>query len=161
VSWQTEMTPLLRALVDDMDETRYTDERLEQVLAVAAFQVEQDADFVNDYTVGIATPSIDPDPTDADTLDPSFTNLVTIRAACVLDRGSATSWASKGVLVRSGAETLDTRDSAKNKVALLKTGWCAVYAEQLLAYEADQNKVAGAMVLTPFRAYAISASIDR
>lgn len=79
------MVITLRALINDLDATTYSDERLEQLIAVAANFVLQDTQSTV-YTVNIMSPDITPDPVTS--RDIYFTNLSVVKAACMIDQGN-------------------------------------------------------------------------
>lgn len=153
----TELTEILRVLVNDLDAVTYTDETLERILAVAARQVLQEMDFAYPYVVTIGDePDITPDPTDDETptRDDSFINLLTIKAACIVDQGAATLAAKQAIAVKDGTSSIDLRTVMLGKLKLLEKGWCAVYRDTKQEYQANSASIAGAMVMTPFRQYA-------
>lgn len=152
MAWTTEMVTMLRILVDDIEEAVYNDAKLEQVLAYAAFQVCRELPF--DYVVAIATPTISPDPTDSSSKDDSFTNLVCLKAACLIDRSTAMTAAGRSIAVRDGGSSVDLTGVFGAKLRLLEQGWCAVYADAKLEYQANAVAVAGAAIMTPFRYFA-------
>lgn len=154
MAWQDEMGTLLRVLVNDTAATVYSDDSVEQTLAAAAFQVANEMAFAREYEVSVADATIDPDPTAGDTRDDAFANLVTLKAACILDRGAAILAASQAIAVKDGPSAIDLRDRLKGKLRLLeKGGWCAAYEDAKLEYLTGQAGpgTAGAAVLTPFR----------
>ena len=82
MAWQLDLVLMLRSLIGDLDETKYTDERLKQVLVIGAYNVKNDADFSTDYTIDVGTKSISPDP--VDTSDTDFTVLTLYKSSCIL-----------------------------------------------------------------------------
>jgi hypothetical protein len=150
MAWQDEMTTILRSLVNDMQSTTYDDDTLTQVLAVAALQVTQQLDFPQNFTVRVSLGEITPDPTDDATRNDSFVNLVTQKAACIIDHGSAIQAAQQAISVRDGTSAVDLTGILKGRLAVLKQGWCAAYEQTKLEYRNGQG-VAGAAVMTPFR----------
>lgn len=155
MAWQDDMVEILRVMVNDMDTTQtYTDDKLLRVLVVSCFQVISELQFAQTYTVSISNQTLSPDPTVEGTTDQSFVNLVTQKAACVIDRGSAIIAASRAISVRDGGSSVDLRGVFQGKLALLEKGWCAVYADTKLEYQMNGAAVAGAVVMTPFRVYA-------
>lgn len=154
MAWEDESLIMLRAFVDDLDETAYTDDRLLQVLAVAAFQVNLEMSFANKYTVKMSDVSVAPDPTLAGTRDDSFLNLSCLKAACIIDQGSAVTAAKRAISVRDGGSSVNLQGVFAGKLALLEKGWCAVYQDAKFEYQAGLVRVAGACVCTPFRLYA-------
>ena len=67
MAWQTDLLTMLRNVIFDVDDTdyTYTDNRLKEMLVVAARLVTQEIAFDTDYTVTISTTGISPDPTDS------------------------------------------------------------------------------------------------
>jgi hypothetical protein len=153
MSWESDGVEILRVMVDDLEEVVYTDEKLERVLLVAAFQVLREADFTQDYTIDISEGTIEPDPTLAATKEESFTNLMTLKAACIMNRGGAAKAASKAILVKEFGTTADLRGAADAMVKLLEKGWCKTYDEVLTEHKTSGG-TAGAMVMGPVRLYA-------
>ena len=60
--WKIDLVLMIRSLIGDLDQSKYTDERLKQVLVVGAYNVLNDADFTDTYVVDVAAVSISPDP---------------------------------------------------------------------------------------------------
>lgn len=158
MAWTDDMTTILRVLVADPASTTYTDDTLQQTLVVAAFQVIQQVTFDQAYTLSISNVTIVPDPTLTATQDDSFVNLVTLKAACIVDRGAAITAANQAIFVRDGSSTIDLREILKGKLALLAKGWCAVYEEARLEFLTNKQSVAGAAVMTPFRTVATGST---
>ena len=49
MAWTTDLVLMLRTLIGDLDSTKYTDTRLQQVLVIGAYNVINDAPFNNNY----------------------------------------------------------------------------------------------------------------
>jgi hypothetical protein len=157
LAWQDEMVPTLRVLIGDLDEDNPTnsDDNLELLLVVASKQVAAEAVFDTEFSASVDDVEITPDPTDAATQDDSFVNLVTLKAACILDRADARVAANRAVLVKDGSSAIDLSKISQDKLKLLKQGWCAVYEDALFSYQYVRTSgAAGAAVLGPFRLYA-------
>lgn len=156
MAWQDEMTAILRTLIGDLDATVYTDDRLQTVLAVAAFQVLRELSFSTAYTISVGGVSISPDPTLTATLDDSFTNLTCLKAAAITDKGSAIQATRRAISVKDGSSAIDLRGPLQGWLAMLeKGGWSAIYDKAKLEYQLGQS-IAGVAVMTPFRTYASS-----
>ena len=155
--WQAEMITLLRVLVDDLSSPyTYTDGRMTQVLAVAAQLVTAELNFPYDFQVNIQALTITPNPTDrAGTRDDNFINLVCIKAACLIERGESRKSVGQSIAIRDGSSSIDLRGSMDGRLKLLEKGWCAVYEDTKLEYQASRNgAIAGAAIMTPFRVFA-------
>ena len=67
MSWKKEIPIIVRTLINDLSETpTYSDERILQVVAVAAKYVQFDVVLDQKYIVNVANPTITPDPTVSD-----------------------------------------------------------------------------------------------
>ncbi len=155
MAWQDDATEVLRVLVNDMDSPQtYSDDKLERVLVVAAFQVLLEATFSQDFVVSISNASILPDPTLGAGKDESFVNLFCLKSACIIDRGGAVAAAQRAISVRDGSSAVDLRGVFGAKLQLLEKGWCAVYEDSKLDYQAGRSRVAGAAIVSPFRLFA-------
>ena len=86
MSWQGEMTTIVRQLIYDVDPANYTysDERLETTILVSAQLVSTEVDFEETYRIDVEQCTLTPDPTDptqtaanADK-DDGFINLVSL-----------------------------------------------------------------------------------
>jgi hypothetical protein len=78
-----------------------------------------------------------------------------MKAACIMDRGRAVQDAKKAIMFKEGQSSVDLRGITSARLKLLeKGGWCPAYAEAKLEYQSGQVRVAGAMVMSPFRLYA-------
>ena len=107
--WQMDMILMLRSVIGDLDETKYTDERLKQVLMVGAYNVQNDADFPNDYTVNVGQVSLTPDP--VDTNDSDFTILTVYKSACILIGSEVKTESANAISIKDGPSAIDPRGS--------------------------------------------------
>ena len=64
MTWKNDVTKMVRVLINDLDETTYTDARIEEVAIVSAYSVYSSISFENTYTITLSTETIAPDPTD-------------------------------------------------------------------------------------------------
>lgn len=157
MAWQDEMIPTLRVMLGDLSETAptYSDDSLEQTLLVAAKQVTAALVFDRAYAASVQNGTLSPDPTLGDAANESFVNLVTLKAACILDRTEASLSARRAIVVRDGSSMIDLSKVAESKVRLIEKGWCAVYADAALEYQYRRTQgVAGAAVMGPIRLFA-------
>lgn len=129
MSWQTELVTIVRNLVNDTAATpEYSDERLEQLLSVAAQYVQFDVSLETQYSVNVVNSSISPDPTDnGDTI---FVGLVCLKAACLVDQSALrTKAAMEGIRASLGPANLSVAGSLAGFKMILDKGPCAVYEE--------------------------------
>lgn len=135
MSWDIVMVISLRSLIADLDSSCFTDDRLKQLLVVAAQYVMTDANIETDYTINITSPNISPDPTATDTQDLPFSNLTVLKAACIIDRGNARLAAAiNGLEARCGPAQMKVSRRMDGFSILLDQGYCGAYKEALRQY---------------------------
>lgn len=158
MAWQDEMSIMVRVMIGDTSATpTNSDDSLEQLLALSARQVLNELSFDQEYTVNVENATISPDPTAAATLDDAFINLVTLKAASILDRSGAGLAAKRAILVKDGSSAIDLSKVSESMIKLLEKGWSAVYADAKWQYLYDQSSsIPGMAIMTPFRLYAYS-----
>lgn len=107
MTWQTEMVPIVRYLINDATAPyTYEDSRIQQTIAIAAQLTLITTSFDKDYVVDVATPSITPDPTD-ETRDDAFISLVSIQAACIILGAEVKTASQSSVRIQDGPHTID------------------------------------------------------
>ena len=86
MSWQGQMTTVVRHLINDVDPSNYTfsTDRVETTILVAAQLLIMNVDFNNTYDVNVEASTLSPDPSDLDTKDDPFIALACLRAACII-----------------------------------------------------------------------------
>jgi len=144
MAWQDDMLTILRVLINDTDcgSPEYSDDRLFNVLIVAAHYVVDEISFDNDYTVDISARTISPTP------DASFINLVVLKAACIIDKGNMRLAAmSAGIEARCGPATMRTLRRMDGFKILLDNGYCAAYEHAKLEHKMGRSIEA---ILSPF-----------
>jgi hypothetical protein len=151
--WEDTLVKMLRAEINDLDSTVYTDARLIQVLAISAYKVLQAVSFYNQYTVNVMNESISPDPVEINDLD--FSVFIVAKAACTILSGEAKAAASKAVMIKDGPSVLDNRTASNNLQDSSKT-ICEAYKEMVEAYNFSGGSgdnasiVMGQFVLGPY-----------
>lgn len=150
MSWQTEMTTLLRYLIYDFGDTQtYTDGKLQTAISVAAQLMQQDITFSQVYTVDISGPTITPDPTSS-TRDDAFINLTTMRAACLIDDWTLrANLPTAGIVIRSGPEAIDTKGMLASYQYLKENGYCKAFEKAKKEFIFG-NLCPGRAILGPF-----------
>lgn len=149
MNWEQEIPVIVRVLINDLSDTpTYSDERLLQLIAVAAKYVEFDVVLDNTYTVNVVTPSITPDPSAAD--DSIFISLVSLKAACLVDQSTLrTKAALEGIRAALGPASLSVGGSMAGIKMILEQGPCAAY-DELTSHWDVKEATAVRAVLSPF-----------
>jgi len=155
MSWTTEMTMIVRSLIDDYDDgvnaTIYTDDRLESTILISAQLVVFDVAFSKTYTIDVDTCVLTPDPTAA-TKDNAFINLVSLKTACIILGGEAKAAATGAMKVkdggRFGVSEIDTGQAftALNERAKQS---CKDYQDARTQYQAGDG-AAGEAIIGPY-----------
>jgi hypothetical protein len=156
MSWQGEMTTIVRTLISDVDPNNYTysDFRLETSILVAAQIVLTEVDFENTYTVEVDQSHLSPDPTnptDASSnlnKDDAFINLVCLKTACIIMGSEMKTQALNAVRVSDGPSSIDYTAVAAN-IRYLYEFACKTYEEYKFNYAAGNNAV-GKAILSPY-----------
>ena len=150
MSWQGQMSTIVRHLINDVDATSYkfSAERIETTILVAAQLTTMNVDFSNTYTLNVEQCKLSPDPTDTDTLDTAFITLVSLRAACIIVGSEIRSESGNAISIKDGPSSIDLRGVTNNLIILYKD-LCEKYEHNLLEYRAG-NAVAGHAILGPY-----------
>lgn len=137
VEWDYELVTMLRFLINDLDASpTYSDNRLKQLLVIAAQIVNHEMTFNNNYTVNFGSLLISPDPTVAATRDNAFINLVVLKAACLSDQTTyRTKALLEGINARLGPGGLSVSGNLNGFMNILKVGPCKLYEELKKQYQ--------------------------
>lgn len=153
MSWQDDALLIFRNLIwDNSDEYTYTDSRLEEVLMVAAKLILSEVRFSTTYVVDVNTYSISPDPSD----DNDFIYFMTLKAACMVDRGNARIAAMRsGLSAKCGPVTMQTSGHMDAFISLINNGYCKTYEDAKFEFALGNTGHIKA-ILSPF----INTSFD-
>ncbi len=149
MSWNVEIPIIVRTLINDLSENpTYTDDRIVQVIAVAAKYVQFDVNLDQSYTINVVNPNISPDPTVSN--DSIFISLVSLKAACIIDQSTLrTKAAMEGIRAALGPANLSVAGSLAGIKMILDMGPCATY-EELTSHWDVKEATAIRAVLSPF-----------
>lgn len=149
-TWEQTMILMLRSLIGDLDETTYTDERLKQVLVIAAYGVNAAADFMNDYVVDVTAMTITPDPVEAG--DQDFAVLTVYKAACILVGSEVKTQSLNAIAIKDGPSSIDLR-GVSGSLSGLQKDLCGKYDDMLNKYRFEKGNGGaplGEAILGPF-----------
>ena len=149
MSWNIELPIIVRTLINDMSDTpTYSDERLLQIIVVAAKYVQFDVVLDHQYELNVVNPNIIPDPTvDNDSI---FISLTCLKAACLIDQSSVrTKAALEGIRAALGPAQLSVGGSLEGLKLILETGPCAAY-DELTSHWDVKEATAIRAILSPF-----------
>lgn len=142
---------ITRVLINDLDSPyTFSNDKVEQSIAVAGYQVTLDYDFAVDYTFDIDAPDISPDPMADATYDQIMIALVTLKAACILSVNRYTGQVGNGLKVRDGDTEVDTTAGFKGYLDIVTIGPCASYRKLLEQVGNVQFANLGKAVVGPY-----------
>ena len=144
--WKIDLVLMLRSIIGDLDKSKFTDERLKQILVVGAYNVLNDADFSETYTVNVAEISISPDPISQS--DTDFTTLTVYKSACILLGSEVKTEAANAISIKDGPSAIDLRGVTAN-LTNLYNDLCAKYDALLKTYQYN-NTLVGQAILGPY-----------
>lgn len=134
MTWETEITLLVRGLVQDLCSPQiYTDESLQQNIAIGAHFVKTEITFNTTYTIDLVTPDITPDPTTQDPKDLDFMNLVALKSACMILGGEVKIAAGKSISVSDAGASISMSGRSK-EIKSMYDDMCSKYEHSKLLY---------------------------
>lgn len=150
MSWQEELSTIIRYLINDLDPNnyQYSDERIEITSVVAAQMVILDVSLPTQYNINVQNISISPDPT-SDPKDNLFVNLTALKAACIILGSEVKTQGMNAISIKDGPSAIDLRGVAST-MTLLYQDICSKYKD--LLQDAKENLVAaaGQAILGPY-----------
>lgn len=149
MSWQVEIPIIVRTLINDMSENpSFSDDRLLQVIAVAAKYVQFDVVLDHSYDIDLANPNITPDPTVNN--DSIFISLTALKASCIIDQSTLrTRAAMEGIRAALGPAQMSVAGSLAGFKMIIEEGPCAAY-DELTSHWDVKEATAIRAVLSPF-----------
>jgi hypothetical protein len=150
--WQVEIPLITRVWINDLDETSptYSEDRILQVVAVAAQNVIREVSLSTIYAVDVVNLRIQPDPTSTELKDNDFVALVALKAACILDQSTfRTKAINEGIRTSLGSASLNISGNLKGYQTLLEMGPCAMYSQLRTEFDMGNPNIVQA-VLSPF-----------
>jgi hypothetical protein len=150
MSWQIEIPIIVRSLINDLsDNPTYSDERIQQLIVVAAQYVVREISLSANYTINIITPDITPDPTLTDNKDQDFIGFVALKSACILDQSSLRTRATMdGVRAALGPASISVAGSSMY-TTILNQGPCSAYDKLRIEHQLGNSSLLRA-ILSPF-----------
>jgi len=149
MSWQTEISTITRVWINDLSDTpTYSDDRLLQLILVAAKYVKMEVNLQTDYTIDLSSIVLTPDPTEIK--DDNFIAFVSLKSACLLDHSTfRTKAANEGITAALGPAKLSVGGNLVGYKTILEQGPCSMYEQLKMDYEVGNTDLFRA-VLGPF-----------
>lgn len=149
MSWQNTIPVMVRYLISDVDSSnyKYSDSRIEKTTIVGAQFVSLELDFPNIYAIDIANDTIIPDPTDSNTKDNSFINLVAMKTACIIIGSELKTEAGNAISIKDGPSAIDLR-GVSSTLSVLYKDLCDKYTSMVDDYKFTGDT--GQAILGPY-----------
>lgn len=144
--WKIDLVLMLRSLIGDLDNAKFTDERLKQILVFGAYNVINDADFGQTYSADVGEVTISPDPISVN--DTDFSTLTVYKSACILLGSEVKTEAGNAISIKDGPSAIDLRGVTQN-LNLIYQDFCSKYDDLLKTYQYN-NTLVGQAVLGPY-----------
>ncbi len=118
MAWQDNTNLMVRHIINDTDPDnyKYSDNRINSTIAVAAQLIVLEIEFDQQYSVDIASQTVSPDPSS----DDAFINLVVLRAAVIIIGGEIKTESSNAISIKDGPSAIDLRGVSSTLLALYK-----------------------------------------
>lgn len=150
MTWQTEITPMVRYIIGDVSDTpTYSDSRIQNTILIAAQLMSREVSFDIAYTVDISNSGISPDPTT--TRDDSFISLSALKSACIIAKSELRTYGLTGMKVVDGPSSIDTTGMGTN-LKNSATSACEAYDQALKQYMLG-NGVGFKIITGPYTQY--------
>lgn len=148
MSWQIEMTTIVRNIINDTAKSpTYTDIKIQELIVVAAQLIKREIDFENTYTMDVTELSIAPDPT-TPYRDDGFINLVSLKCALMMLASELKTYAAQSIRVSDASSSIDMSGAYRASKDLYDT-LSEDYQAAKFAYQAG-NLNAIRAILTPY-----------
>jgi hypothetical protein len=156
MSWQIEIPIITRVLINDLsDQPEYSDDRLLQLITIAAQYVKSEINLVRNYDIDIINQTITPDPSNPDPGNPlakdsDYIGFIALKSACLLDQSTLrTRAAMEGVRASLGPAVIQVAGNIRAYQILLEEGPCNTYQELRKQYEFGNANAIRSM-MSPF-----------
>lgn len=150
MSWQSEITTIVRHLINDtdLDSPTYSNSRIETSILVGSHLALLEIDFEQTYSINVDTCMLSPDPTTSGARDEAFINIVAMKTACIILGSELKAHALTSVRVSDGPSSIDTGQVSKN-LQFLYEHICKQYEDYKFNFVVANNNV-GKAVLSPY-----------
>lgn len=151
MSWQGQMSTIVRHLINDLDPSnyKYSTQRIESSILVSGYLVLKDIDYDKSYDINVEQCEIIPDPTEEGSKDADFIILTCLKTACIIIGSEVRVEASNAISIKDGPSAIDLRGVA-NTLTILYKDLCEKYDKALYDYKEGGVISAGQAILGPY-----------
>jgi hypothetical protein len=145
--WNVDLVTMVRSLIGDMSSSNYSDNRLRQVIAIAAFEVNNSTGIEKNYEINISQVSISPDPIEEK--DINFSVMTAYKAAVLVLQGEVRNQSLNSISINDGTSSINLTDVTRSLQSLYKD-LSARYEDLLNTYIMEESSLNGQAILGPY-----------
>jgi hypothetical protein len=145
--WQIDLVTMVRGLIGDMASSNYSDNRIRQIVAIAAFEVNTSTGITKDYDINISRVTISPDPIEG--RDLNFSVMTAYKAAVIIVQGEVRNQSLNSITISDGTSSINLTDVTRSLQALYKD-LSSKYEDLLTAYVFEESSQHGQAILGPY-----------
>lgn len=151
MSWQGQISTIVRNIISDTNPAnyKYTQNRLETAILVAAHLVVTEVEFNQTYSIDIEERELLPDPTNPNTKDDYFVTLISLKCACIVLGSEVRAESGNAISIKDGPSAIDLRGVSSTLMVLYKD-LCEKYDKALYDYKEYGIITAGQAILGPY-----------
>ena len=145
--WNIDLVLMTRALIGDFAGAVYTDNRIRQILIIAAFEVNNTTSIKKNYEIDIANVNIVPDPiVDKDL---NFCVMTSYKAAVLILQAEVRNQSLNSITISDGTSSINLTDVTHALQTLYKD-LSATYEDLLNTYVNEESALNGQAILGPY-----------
>lgn len=145
--WSIDLVTMVRSLIGDMGGSTYSDNRLRQMVVIAAFEVNNTTSIKKSYEIDISRVTISPDPIDEKDLN--FCVMTAYKAAVLIIQGEVRNQSLNSITINDGTSSVNLTDVTHALQTLYKD-LTTMYEDLLQTYVIEESSLNGQAILGPY-----------
>jgi hypothetical protein len=145
--WNIDLVTMVRSLIGDMAGSTYSDNRLRQMIVIAAFEVNNSANIERSYEIDISRVTITPDPVEEKDLN--FCVMTAYKAAVLIIQGEIRNQSLNSITISDGTSSINLTDVTRSLQALYKD-LSTIYEDLLQTYVMEESSLNAQAILGPY-----------
>lgn len=145
--WNIDLVLMTRTLIGDLAGSVYTDNRIRQILIIAAFEVNNTTSIKKSYEIDIANVNIVPDPIEEKDLN--FCVMTAYKAAVLILQAEVRNQSLNSITISDGTSSINLTD-VTHALQTLYRDLSATYEDLLNTYVNEESALNGQAILGPY-----------
>jgi len=145
--WNIDLVTMVRSLIGDMAGSTYSDNRLRQMIVIAAFEVNNTTSIKKSYEINISKVTIVPDPVEEQDLN--FCVMTAYKAAVLIIQGEVRNQSLNSITISDGTSSINLTDVTHALQTLYKD-LTTMYEDLLQTYVIEESSLNGQAILGPY-----------